>query len=98
MALSAPLFASMSFDYLIAGGGTAGLTMAARLIENPSVQVGVIEAGASHIDDPKILTPANIVQLLGTPEYDWLYNSTPQVNLPFPHNILHFLLRRRLTN
>lgn len=44
MALTASLFASMSFDYLIAGGGTAGLAMAARLVENPSVNVGVIEA------------------------------------------------------
>lgn len=34
-----------SFDYVIAGGGTAGLTLAKRLAENGSVSVAVIEAG-----------------------------------------------------
>jgi choline dehydrogenase-like flavoprotein len=92
MALTAPLFASMSFDYLIAGGGTAGLAVAARLVENSSVTVGVIEAGASYIDDPNILTPLDIVQLLGEPEYDWLYNSIPQVVLSFRHDISHFVV------
>lgn len=87
MALTAPLFESMSFDYLIAGGGTAGLAVAARLVENPSVKVGVIEAGINHIDDPKILTPMDLVLLLNDPQYDWAYNSTPQVVLFFHHNI-----------
>ena len=87
MALTAPLFASMSFDYLIAGGVTAGLAVAARLIENPLVEVGVIEAGIDHIDDPKILTPLDVVLLLNDPQYDWAYNSTPQVVLLFHHKI-----------
>ncbi|KAF7510892.1 hypothetical protein GJ744_005722 [Endocarpon pusillum] len=81
MALTAPLFASMSFDYLIAGGGTAGLAVGARLIENPSVKVGVIEAGINHIDDSKILTPLDLFLLFNNPQHDWAYNSTPQVNL-----------------
>ena len=34
-----------SFDYLIAGGGTAGLTLARRLAANASLSVAVIEAG-----------------------------------------------------
>ena len=38
-------FAIFDFDYLIAGGGTAGLTLAARLTEDPNITVGVIEAG-----------------------------------------------------
>lgn len=90
MALSAPLFASMTFDYLIAGGGTAGLTVAARLIENPAVTVGVIEAGTSHLDDPKVLTPLGVIQMLGRPEYDWFYNSTPQVNLSSIYTVVRF--------
>lgn len=32
------IFASTSFDYIIAGGGTAGLTLAARLTENPDIR------------------------------------------------------------
>lgn len=34
-----------SFDYVIVGGGTAGLTLASRLSENPHIQIAVVEAG-----------------------------------------------------
>lgn len=36
------------FDYIVVGGGQAGLTMAARLAENSAVTVGVIEAGTFY--------------------------------------------------
>ena len=50
-------FASRSYDYVIVGGGTAGLTLAARLTEDPNVSVGVIEAGQNRLADPNILVP-----------------------------------------
>lgn len=50
-------FANNSYDYLIIGGGTAGLTLAARLTEDPEVTVGVIEAGQNRLADPNILVP-----------------------------------------
>lgn len=34
-----------SFDYVIVGGGTAGLTLATRLAQNGSFSVAVVEAG-----------------------------------------------------
>ena len=40
-----------SFDYVIVGGGTAGLTLATRLAENPAVTVAVIEAGGFYEED-----------------------------------------------
>jgi ribulose 1,5-bisphosphate synthetase/thiazole synthase len=36
-----------SYDYVIIGGGTAGLTVADRLTEDPGVTVLVIENGPS---------------------------------------------------
>lgn len=84
MALTPAQFASTTFDYLIAGGGTAGLTLAARLSENPKVQVGVIEAGKDHTTDPQVLNTAFTVSLWDNPEYDWIFKTTPQVSKDIP--------------
>ncbi|KAJ9611690.1 hypothetical protein H2200_004874 [Cladophialophora chaetospira] len=37
-----------TFDYVIVGGGTAGLALAARLAENTTITVAVIEAGGFY--------------------------------------------------
>ncbi|KAI9751373.1 MAG: hypothetical protein M4579_006096 [Chaenotheca gracillima] len=37
-----------AFDYVVVGGGTAGLVLAARLSEDPSNSVAVIEAGSFY--------------------------------------------------
>ena len=37
-----------SYDYVIVGGGTAGLTIATRLASDPAVSVAVIEAGGFY--------------------------------------------------
>ncbi|KAK7193436.1 alcohol oxidase [Paraphaeosphaeria sporulosa] len=71
-------FISRDYDYVVIGGGTAGLVIAARLTENPSVKVGVIEAGQNRMDDKQISTPSLYPTLIGRPEYDWCMQSTPQ--------------------
>ncbi|CRG88393.1 hypothetical protein PISL3812_05423 [Talaromyces islandicus] len=38
-------FFNVTFDYIVVGGGTAGLTIATRLAENTSYSIAVIEAG-----------------------------------------------------
>jgi choline dehydrogenase-like flavoprotein len=50
-------FASKTFDFVVVGGGTAGLALAARLTEDPELTVGVLEAGQNRIVDPNILVP-----------------------------------------
>lgn len=42
---------SASYDYIIVGGGTAGLTVTARFAENSDVSVAVIEAGGFYQQD-----------------------------------------------
>ena len=45
-----------STDKLMLGGGTAGLVVAARLSEDPSVTVCVLESGPANLNDPTICT------------------------------------------
>ena len=40
-----------SFDYVVVGGGTAGLALASRLAENSAITVAVIEAGGFYEED-----------------------------------------------
>ncbi|KAI0672994.1 GMC oxidoreductase [Trametes maxima] len=71
-------FTARVFDYIIIGGGTAGLALATRLSEDPTLSVGVIEAGAW---DPKvnaINVPGLCGSILGNPKYDWAFMSMPQ--------------------
>jgi hypothetical protein len=68
----------------IIGGGTAGLTIASRLSENPDTTVLVLEAGNDHSNDTNVLSPGLATIMYGDPEYDWNYETVPQVNNPHP--------------
>ncbi|KAI3002963.1 hypothetical protein CBS147346_5603 [Aspergillus niger] len=72
-------FLTQTYDYLIIGGGTAGLVGASRLSANPDVRVGVIEAGDTGFDDPNFTNPGKILAMLHNPKYDWMYQSTLSV-------------------
>ena len=75
-------FLQVSYDYVVVGGGTAGLAVAARLSEDSNVTVGVIEAGADQMNNELVQTPALFPQMLGIPEYDWMLETVPQVHEP----------------
>ncbi|KAK6442560.1 hypothetical protein LTR95_001221 [Oleoguttula sp. CCFEE 5521] len=71
---------SNSFDYVIVGGGTAGLVSAARLSQDPTISVLVLEAGPSSLDNPAINVPGRYGEGIGT-DIDWKYETTPQAGL-----------------
>ncbi|TFY57491.1 hypothetical protein EVG20_g8527 [Dentipellis fragilis] len=69
-AADARSFSRIPFDYIVVGGGTAGLTVASRLAEIPNVQVGVLEAGARRAGDMGLAQ--------GNASYDWAFSTVPQ--------------------
>lgn len=74
------VFLAVQFDYLIVGGGTSGLCVAARLSEDKSVLVGVLEAGSYDSDLPEIAVPGLVGRTMAHPVYDWTFFSEPQVH------------------
>ncbi|KAI0117834.1 aryl-alcohol dehydrogenase [Nemania sp. FL0031] len=72
--------ASSSYDFVIAGGGTAGLVLASRLSEDSSQSVLVIEAGSDQSNNVQAKIPAFYGALLGS-EIDWKFASTAQPHL-----------------
>ncbi|KAI5890362.1 GMC oxidoreductase [Schizophyllum commune H4-8] len=74
-------FAAEPFDYIIIGAGTAGLVVATRLSEDPSVRVGVIEAGETAKNVDIIDVPGLYGADVGT-KYDWNYTAEAQGDIP----------------
>lgn len=66
-----------NYDFVIVGGGTAGLTVANRLSELPEITVAVIEAGGEVFNNPNVTSVDGFTLALGTP-IDWQYISTNQ--------------------
>ena len=65
------------YDYVIAGGGTAGCVLANRLSADPGVTVALIEAGPPD-DDLAIRVPAMVAKAIGNPRQSWGYHTVPQ--------------------
>ncbi|OIQ41526.1 MAG: glucose-methanol-choline oxidoreductase [Roseobacter sp. MedPE-SWde] len=72
----------MQFDYVIVGGGSAGSTLAARLSEETSATVCLIEAGGKG-DSILVRAPAAVVAMLpGRPKINnWAFETVPQPGL-----------------
>ncbi|MEO1918859.1 MAG: GMC family oxidoreductase N-terminal domain-containing protein, partial [Paracoccaceae bacterium] len=70
----------MEFDYIVAGGGSAGCALAARLAEDPSLKVCLAEAGGKG-RNLFIRMPAGNGFVFGNPRLDWGFESVPQASL-----------------
>ncbi|KAH8700511.1 glucose oxidase [Talaromyces proteolyticus] len=72
--------AGKTVDYIIAGGGLTGLTVAAKLTENPKIKVLVIEKGFYESNDGPIIEDPNAYgQIFGT-TVDQNYLTVPLIN------------------
>ncbi|HSD44373.1 MAG TPA: GMC family oxidoreductase N-terminal domain-containing protein [Burkholderiales bacterium] len=69
-----------SFDYVIAGAGTAGCVLANRLSADPDVTVLLLEAGGKD-DWIWIHIPAGYLYCIGNPRTDWCYRTEPDPGL-----------------
>src|SRR3954463_4253990 len=64
-----------TFDFVVVGGGSAGAVIAARLSEDPTCRVALIEAGERPPDIELIPVACAAMQL--NPATDWMYTADP---------------------
>lgn len=75
-----------SAEYLIVGGGTAGLVVACRLSEDPATSVVVLESGPDRTNDPQVQNPGVWHSLSGS-DLDWKLNIVRQVRAPDAYRV-----------
>ena len=78
----------MQADIVIVGGGSAGCVLAARLSEDPALQVVLVEAGQPS-RNPWLRIPIGYFKTVGHPRHDWRFETDPepdmaQRRLPWP--------------
>jgi choline dehydrogenase len=69
-----------TFDYVVAGGGSAGCVLANRLSQDPEVSVLLLEAGGKD-DWIWIHIPVGYLFCIGNPRTDWCFRTEPEPGL-----------------
>ena len=64
-----------TFDFVVVGGGSAGAVIAARLSEDSTCRVALIEAGERPPEVSSMPLACAAMQL--NPDVDWMYTADP---------------------
>ncbi|EIM83811.1 alcohol oxidase [Stereum hirsutum FP-91666 SS1] len=81
LAAASGLATNLTVDYVVVGGGIAGLTVAGRLATaDSSIQVAVLEAGINAEDQPAVYIDGEYGYAIGT-DLDWQYATVNQTGL-----------------
>ena len=71
---------TQEFDYIVVGAGSAGCVLAARLSEDPSVRVLLLEAGPAD-RSLWIHLPIGYGKTMWSPTYNWCFHTDPDPNM-----------------
>ncbi|HVY99730.1 MAG TPA: GMC family oxidoreductase N-terminal domain-containing protein [Dongiaceae bacterium] len=65
----------ITYDYIVIGAGSAGSAVAARLSENPSTRVLLLEAGGSDRSINIQMPAASYLKAIANPRFDWRFKA-----------------------
>ncbi|MGB2818645.1 MAG: GMC family oxidoreductase N-terminal domain-containing protein [Burkholderiaceae bacterium] len=65
-------------DYIVVGGGSGGCVLAARLSEDPSVSVALLEAGGNNDGLLNRVPTGAAVHIVGRNAFNWAFSTVPQ--------------------
>ena len=71
---------ALEADYVVIGAGSAGCVVAARLSQDPSVSVVLVEAGGRDLN-PWIHVPVGYFKTMHNPSVDWCFRTEPDAGL-----------------
>ena len=77
--VSMPTDLTGNWDYIVVGAGSSGAVIAARLSEDPSCRVLLLEAGRSH-RHPFVSVPAFMMFSFPRPDMNWQYLAQPDAS------------------
>lgn len=66
-----------TYDYVVVGGGSAGCLLAARLSEDATATVLLVEAGPQD-RNPWLHVPTGFFKTINNPRFDWRYETEPE--------------------